>query len=97
MTLGTLRDELQNGIRDLEQFTNHIDAFVKWWTWMKMEESAKEDSTQGIQFNYDSLRLSGIIRKWRKLKMQYATYADEVRIWYHRTSCAYVPIYRFVA
>ena len=81
---GALRNELRAGIGDLEEFATNIDNFATWWNWMKMEASSQETRTQTIQFNYSSLRLSSVLRKWGELKKQYAAYADEVRgLFYH--------------
>jgi hypothetical protein len=82
-TFGTLRSELYNGIRDLEEFSDHIKSFSAWWNWMQMEARAHEKVTEQIRFNYNSLH-SGSAIKWKEVKTQYAAYADEV--WCIRTS-----------
>jgi hypothetical protein len=76
--LGVLRNELRDGIRDLEEFAQHIGAFATWWNWMVLETIFQDNSTQKIQFNYDSLRLTPVISKWEALKKQFADYTDQV-------------------
>jgi hypothetical protein len=73
-----LRREVRDGIRDLEEFTEHVTEFATWWNWIKIDASAQYSRTEEIQIKYDSLYQNAVIEKWKTLQNQFASYNDQV-------------------
>jgi hypothetical protein len=74
------KSHLEQAAKDLGQLIDHVSEFADWWTSVRFNIIALQNTLPKLVGNSEVLRTSNVRTRWTEIQQQYLLYSRRVRI-----------------